>query len=178
LAFSNYEDIFLLNLASGAIENLTANIEGDFRFPKWSPDGKSILIRNGIPIVRPNDCAPTATGNFKIFSLPQKSFQDVEMFDLFASPSYTEWPPAGKMVVYKQYQGIFIFDVNTEQLRRITTEEVVATNPKFSTDGGMISYFRSDLSDNGNNWQNFLTLYDITKESNEIINNIYSYDES
>ena len=178
LAFSNYEDIFLLNLASGAIENLTVNLEGDFRFPKWSPDGSSILIRNGIPIVQPGDSGPTATGNFKIFSLSQQSFQDVEMFDQFASPSYAEWSPDSKVVVYEQYQAIFIFDVVSEQLRRITAEEVVATNPKFSTDGGMISYFSSDLSDNGNNWQNFLTLYNIENKSNEIINNIYSYDVS
>ncbi len=178
LAFSNYEDIFLLNLASGVIENLTANIEGDFRFPKWSPDGGSILIRNGIPIIRPGDSAPTATGNFKIFYLSQRNFQNVEMYDQFASPSYADWSPDSKNVVYEQSQAIFIFDVVTEQLRRITTEEVVATNPKFSNDGGMISYFSSDLSDNGNNWQNFLTLYDIEKESNEIINNIYSYDVS
>jgi len=178
LAFSNYEDVFLLNLASGAIENLTENLEGDFRFPKWSPDGSSILIRNGILIVQQGDSGPTATGNFKIFSLSQQSFQDVEMFDQFASPSHAEWSPDSKNVVYGQYGAIFTFDIVTEQFRRITPEEVVAINPKFSTDGGMISYFSSDLSNNGNNWQNFLTLYDIVNESNEIINTIYSYDVS
>ncbi|MFK5981596.1 MAG: hypothetical protein QM499_01685, partial [Flavobacteriaceae bacterium] len=178
LAFSNYEDIFLLNLVNGDIENLTENLVGDFRFPKWSPDSSSILIRNGILIVQSGDTGPTATGNFKIFSLSQQSFQDVEMFDQFASPSYAEWSPDSKNVIYEQYQAIFTFDVVTEQLRRITTEEVVATNPKFSTDGDMISYFSSDLSNNGNNWQNFLTLYDFANESNEIINNIYSYDVS
>ena len=42
LAFSDYEDIFLMNLANGTIENITENLEGDFRFPKWSPDSSSI----------------------------------------------------------------------------------------------------------------------------------------
>jgi len=178
LAFSDYEDIFLLNLETGTTENLTVNLEGDFRLPKWSPNGNSILIRNGIPIVRPGDPYPTATGNFKIFSLSQESFQDVEMFDLFASPGYAEWSPDSEMIIYEQYQGVFIFNISTEQLKRITSEEIVATNPKFSTNGELISYFSSDLSDNGNNWQNFLTIYNTENETRTVINNSYSYDVS
>lgn len=178
LAFSNYEDIFIVELNSGTMKNITEHLEGNFRIPKWSPDGNSLLVRNGIPIVGPNDEAPTSTGNFKVFSLSQQSFQDIEMFDQFASPGNAEWSPDSKLIAYGQYQAIFTFDIENRQLKRITSQEVVATNPKFSTDGSKMSYFSSDLSDNGNNWQNFLTIYDISNNSSKIVNDIYSYDVS
>lgn len=178
LVFSDYYDIILLDLEDETRENLTLNLEGDFRLPKWSPNGTSILIRNNIPIVSPGDSYPTATGNFKIYSLSNESFQDVEMLDLFASPGKAEWSPDGEMIMYKQYQGVFIFNINSQQLRRITSEEIVATNPKFSTNGKFISYFSSDMSDNGNNWQNFLTISNFESGTSTIVNNSYSYDVS
>jgi len=178
LAFSDYEDIFLVELESGTVENITENLEGDFRNPKWSPNGNSILARNGVLIVRPGDNGPTITGNFKIFSLSQQTFQDIEMFDQFAYPGSAEWSPDSKIVIYEQYQAVFTFDVENEQLKRITSEEVVATNPKFSKNGTMISYFSSDQSDNGNNWQNFLTIYTIENQTSKVTNHSYSYDAS
>ncbi len=72
-----------MNVADGAIKNVTADLEGDFRFPRWSPTDSSILVRNGVSKVAEGDTAPTATANFKVYNLNDESFQDVEMFDEF-----------------------------------------------------------------------------------------------
>lgn len=178
LAYSNYKDIILLNIENGTQENLTSNLIGDFRFPKWSPDGNSILIRNNIPITRPGDPYPTATGNFKIFSMSNNDFKDVKMYDTFASPGNVEWSPNNNEIVYEQYQKILLFDLNSEKLTILTPDNVIATDPKFSTDGNKISYFSSDSTHNGNNWQNFLTLYEINNQNHTVLNDIYSYDAS
>lgn len=178
VAFSDNEDIFILNLQNSNIINITRNLEGSFRLPKWSPDGRSILIRNNIYILKQGEIYPTVTANYKIFSVFEETYKNVEMFDVFSSPSQAKWSPNSKMIVYAQYQTVFTFDINSKQLKRITSQKVVANNPKFSNDGEMISFFSSDLSKNGNNWQNFLTIYKAKHETSEIISDIYTTDLS
>lgn len=177
IVYSDFNNIFLIDLSSGSTTQITDDIDGEFRFPKFSPDGSSILFNNWIRVVKEGDTAPTLTTQFLVYHSSSDSFQAVEMFDEFASPNQRpNWSPSGKAILYEQYQAVFTYDLTSETLTRITSENEVATNPSFSTDGKMISYFSSDYSDNGNDWQSFLTIYNLETQSRQILNDVYSYD--
>lgn len=177
IVYSDFDDIFLTDLNSKSTTKITKEIDGEFRFPKFSPNGSSILFNNWVYVVREGDSTPTRTTQFMVYHLSSDSFQAVEMFDAFASPNQQPgWSPSGEYILYEQYQAVFIYHLNSELLTRITGENVVATNPSFSKDGKMISYFSSDYSNNGNNWQNFLSIYFLETQTSQIINDVNSYD--
>lgn len=140
LAFSNYEDIILLDLQTRTSKNLTEGLEGDFRSPKWSPDGSSILVWNNILVVLPGDSNYTGTVNFKVFNLSEENFQNVEMFSESVSPGFPGWLSDSNTIVYGQVGSMFTFDLQTEQLQRTTLEGERTAEPKFSPNGEFISY--------------------------------------
>ena len=178
LTYSDYEDINLVNLETGDITNITQGIEGDFRNTKWSPNGQMVVVRNNISKKQESEDYTTSTANFKIYSLDDQSWQDVEMYSEFASPGRINWSPNSDALVYNQNSAVFMFSLKNNTLSRITSEEIVATNPTFSKDGKMITYYKSDLSQNGDNWQDHLTIYKLETETHHVLSELNSFGAS
>ncbi|MFY0605854.1 MAG: PD40 domain-containing protein [Cyclobacteriaceae bacterium] len=174
IVYSDYNEIYLFDLKTESLIHITENIEGEFRTPQFSPDGNSILFNKRVNRIRDGDNAPTRTTQFMVYKIGSKAFQEVQMFDEFASPNNEpSWSPGSNEILYSQFEAVFIYNLDLNKLTRVTDEDIVARNPVFSPDGNMMSYFSS--TDNSND---LLTIYDFDTQTNKIISNVSSYQSS
>jgi Tol biopolymer transport system component len=129
-------------MASGNTEQITEGFEGNCRFPNFSPDGNSILFNIEKGIVQDGDEHPTATVQFMVFNFNSGNFQKVEMFHEFAYPNpIPTWSPDGNKILYEQYEKVFTYDLNTEELEVIYQEDGFwASDPSYTPDGSTIAY--------------------------------------
>lgn len=142
LAFSTSDAILVLELSSGGLTNITSSLpEARYRKPIWSANGSSLLMQQQLHKVREGDEYPTVTGNYFVYNIQNEDFIEVEMFDEFAFPGSADWFPDGNAIVYEQYGGIFKYNLISEQLIRMTPEELYVGRPKISPNGNKMSYF-------------------------------------
>jgi Tol biopolymer transport system component len=173
--YSNYHDIKLVDLSTGNTVNLTSSYEDDFTFPKWSPDGNRLLVEN--KVFKEKDQLTVRTGNFKIIDIASRRISEVKMYDEFAAPGKASWSSDGDKITYDQYGGVFIYHINEDQLVRMTSEDIYADDPKFSSDGTQISFLKSDGEDNGEgNWQNHLYVINVNTGISRKVSDFRSFD--
>lgn len=172
IVYSAGGDIFLVDLNTGVTSNITENQEGTFEFPNLSPKGDAILFNSEIRKFKEGGNTQFGTVQFLVYHMDNNSFQNVEMFDEFASPNYQPtWSPNGDQILYEQFQSVFTFDLSSEVLERIT-KNGAATDAAFSPDGKMIYYFKSSVLNNEFEWKDRLTIYDFETQTHRTVSEL------
>jgi TolB protein len=134
-------DLYILDLASGAIQRLTNTPEYDGR-PSYSPDGLYLAVEK------------YSNGHFSIGIIPADggaalywSPDDIEAYE----PS---WSPTGRVIAFTGRTGphsdIDVIDLNTQIITNLTnTPDLDERDPAFSPDGNSVAFSRKE---NGFSW--------------------------
>jgi TolB protein len=105
---------------------LSKGLGGNHRWPRWSPDGTSIVFAAGSRIYE----VPALGGAPKL---------------LTTSGDMPSWSPDGKSIVFARASGIWVQNLTTSALKQIDTA-IAANAPSWSPDGRRIAFVRGNLS--------------------------------
>lgn len=168
IAFTDQNGIFLYDFTSQNLTEIERIPEGGARFPEILPDGENILYAEIRPKIHENPSWVTTYPQYKIYEIDTKKTRDVVMPDELAFLNYRlSWIRGSENMLYSQ--PLSLFNPRTKELRRLTNEGTVGTRHSISPDGTKVSYLQSDQSRNGDNWQDFLTVLDLSDFSEEIL---------
>jgi len=124
-------DIYVLDIASAEIRNLTDNAGPD-RFGSWSPNGESILFTT------------LRDGNIVIYAVSLADGETSRLTDPAWNSASPDWSPDGKQIAYFSDQDedidIYVMDANGENGIRLTTSEGFDGYPRWSPDGKQIAF--------------------------------------
>lgn len=121
-------------------KNLTLERIIDFVDADISKNGDVVFIRHpGIRLIRSEELTEPEP---KIELLFDAIVWDSDLFDI-------EWSPDGKHIAFTTFDGLFLLDVATKEVFRITDNE--AANPVFSPNGKQIAY-DTVVARNGRLW--------------------------
>lgn len=125
--------IHIADLESGTVEHLTSSHQSN-TFPKWSPDGKKIAY-----ISAPND------RRSDIWVSDVDTRDATKLTNVGPVFSFS-WSPDGKKIVLDHgrksddYREIYVVDVDSGNLNRLTTNQELDEYPTFSPEGSRIAY--------------------------------------
>ncbi|MEQ8549433.1 MAG: hypothetical protein RIC03_16090 [Cyclobacteriaceae bacterium] len=170
IAFNDLDGIFLYDFTSQNITEIERIPEGDARFPVILPDGENVLYAERGSLKDENTGFSISYFEYKVYDIETKKTRDIVMPDELAFLNYRlSWIYGSENMLYSQPSYLSLFNPRTKESRRLTNEETVATTHNISPDGTKVSYLQSDRSRNGDNWQSFLTVLDLSDFSEEIL---------
>lgn len=144
----NNTDIFVADLATGRVHNLTNN-QVQSVHPSWSGDGSQIVFNNVLD------------SNVEIFIMAANGLNQRNISNHPATDVSPDWSPVSDEIVFvSNRDGVFdlyIVDAISEETRRITTDGIDKNRPAWSPDGTQIAYWQSE---NGAFALKILTLVD------------------
>ncbi len=146
LVFTAYLDdnakmeIYVLDAASGRVQNLTKNAPGSQTNPAWSPDGKYIAYISALPSSRDEyhiAVMDVATGDTRILATNGRK------------ESEPTWSPDGKQIAYWSYDkggaGIYIVSSDSGKAQRLgDIAQGGALQLSWSPDGTHLMYTSID----------------------------------
>ena len=95
-------DIFVRSVSGGDVINITKEIPGIHRTPRWKPDGTMLLFSTSLPDgVEIINVIPYLGGN------PKKLVEAKENRDVLAGQMAPAWSPGGDSIAYVQGHAIF-----------------------------------------------------------------------
>lgn len=106
---------------------LGASVPGLHRWPRWSPDGRSIAIQSGSKIYR---VAVDGSGT-RLAVAPDSGAEYV---------AFPAWSPDGKQLAYVQDGGLYVHPVAGGPSRRLSQLSGTLHSPRWSPDGKLIAY--------------------------------------
>ncbi len=140
LEASAEEDIYVLNVETGALQNLTATSSRDIR-PAWSPDGTQIAFFSS----RANDIYGRT--RFDLYIVNRSGTNLHRYTDTFPADSawQIQWSSAGQMlamgsIAWSGGADIYIVDVPNRVIRNITDDNARAASPVWSPDGTLLAF--------------------------------------
>jgi Tol biopolymer transport system component len=100
-----------------------------------------------------------------IYDIPDRSIKEKYYFDNLVGILSPSWSSDGKKIAFtglsfEGYKDIYIFDVTTEELTKLTDDSYDDNDPSWSPDGNFI-VFSSDRTELGKNWSYNLFLINV-----------------
>jgi Tol biopolymer transport system component/actin-like ATPase involved in cell morphogenesis len=124
-------DIYILELATGKLSNLTNSPEDDGD-PAWSPDGRSIAYWSRVG------------GNQDLYVIPAVGGDVRRLTTDPADDADPAWRPDGKAVAYAAQSGgdweIFTMAADGQDQRQLTDNDTDDQDPSWSSDGRQIAF--------------------------------------
>lgn len=138
IAFSYLGDIWVVPSEGGMAIRLTVHPAHDVR-PRFSPDGKWIAFNSN------------REGNYDIYLMPAIGGKPKRLTFHSADDLLGDWSPDGKWLVFysnrdHRFSQIYLLDVETGYVRRLTNDETNLHSPTFSPDGQFIAFCRGGTS--------------------------------
>ncbi len=138
IAFSYLGDIWVVPAEGGMATRLTVHPAHDIR-PKFSPDGKWIAFNSN------------REGNYDIYLMPAFGGKPKRLTFHSADDILGDWSPDGKWIVFSsnrdhQFLQIYLLEVETGYVRRLTNDETNLRSPTFSSDSRYIVFCRGGVS--------------------------------
>jgi serine/threonine-protein kinase len=116
--------IFVRQVSGSATVPLSQGLNGDHRWPRWSPDGASIAFAAG----------------GRIYQVPALGGKPKLIVDRGEMPS---WSPDGKSIVFVLGNAVWIRDLVAAKSRQLDTA-FQANSPAWSPDGRRIAFVRDN----------------------------------
>ena len=117
---------------------------GEGGFPKWSPDGKTILFTS------------SKSGNADIWSIKPDGSEITQLTVDVADDVEPCWSSDGKKIVFSSNRtgnfDLFVLDLEANKLNQLTSHPADDGGPEWSPDGKYI-YFHSTRSGNSDIWR-------------------------
>lgn len=132
-------DIYLLEIASGAIRRVTDALEKDSS-PSWSPNGQQLAFES------------FRDGNLEIYVVNADGTNPTRLTNDSAGDSNPVWSPVSNEIVFVSNRfgnaDLFLLGLNGS-VSLLTTNPAPDSTPAWSPDGSMIAYaaFTGELSD-------------------------------
>lgn len=148
-------DIFIFDLESGELSNLTENLGADqeeFFSPRWSPDGQQIafhrLSRDGFSIM------VIGSDGSDFGAVTDWTFRQGGFFPQTVRPP--QWSPNGKQLLFESYdaatprfgQEIYVVNIDGSEKTNLTRSPGSESSPVWSSNGRLIA-FVTDIDGNG-----------------------------
>jgi tricorn protease len=138
IAFSYMGDIWVAPAEGGMATRLTVHPAHDIR-PRFSPDGKWIAFNSN------------REGNYDIFLMPATGGGPKRLTYHSADDILGDWSPDGRWIVFSsnrdhRFAQIYLLEVETGYVRRLTSDETSLHSPTFSPDGRYIVFCRGGTS--------------------------------
>lgn len=138
LAFSYMGDIWVVSSEGGTAVRLTVHPAHDIR-PRFSPDGKWIAFNSN------------REGNYDIYLMPATGGRPKRLTLHSADDVLGDWSPDGRWIVFSsnrdhRFSQIYLLEVETGYVRRLTSDETYLHSPIFSLDGRYIVFCRGGAS--------------------------------
>jgi Tol biopolymer transport system component len=144
---SGTSDVYLINVKSGELKNLTDHPSSD-RFYDWSPDSKKILL------VSTREDA--LTGNPCLYTLGiDENSELIRLTEPDSANVWASWSPDGDKIAFTSDRDgnaeIYVMDSNGDNLTRLTENQKFDGFPIWSPDGSRIAYISLDELDETQN---------------------------
>jgi hypothetical protein len=133
---ANSSDIFVADLATGEVRNLTDNpVRSDH--PTWSNDGSKIAFNN----VLEGD-------NIDIFIMDANGLNQMNLSNHPAVDVSPDWSPVANEIVFSSNRDggydLYLMNVDSGQVERLTSDGIDKNHPAWSSDGRRIAYWQSE----------------------------------
>ncbi len=138
IAFSYLGDIWVAPAEGGMATRLTVHPAHDVR-PRFSPDGKWIAFNSN------------REGNYDIYLMPSVGGKPKRLTFHSADDILGDWSPDGRWIVFSsnrdhRFLQLYLLDVETGYVRRLTNDETYLHSPTFSPDSRYIVFCRGGMS--------------------------------
>jgi Tol biopolymer transport system component len=119
--------LYVTDSSGSRAQSLGSSLPGLHRWPRWSPDGRSIAIQSESKI---HQVAVDGSGTTLLVK-PDSGAEYV---------AFPDWSPDGKEIVYVQDGGLFIRAVAGGPARHVAQVAGTLHSPSWSPDGKLIAY--------------------------------------
>ncbi len=138
LVFSYLGDIWIAPAEGGTAIRLTVHPAHDIR-PRFSPDGKWIAFNSN------------REGNYDIYLIPANGGKPKRLTFHSADDVLGDWSPDGRWIIFSsnrdhRFAQLYLLEVATGYVRRLTDDETSLHSPTFSPDGRFLIYCRGGTS--------------------------------
>src|SRR5262249_23290825 len=118
--------IFVRQVTGSSTLELSKDLRGDHRWPRWSPKGDSIVF----------------AADSRIYAVPALSGAPRLLVESGDMPS---WSPDGKSIAFVREDGVWLLNLATSALKRLDSA-FLTNSPSWSPDGRHIAFVRGNAS--------------------------------
>ena len=131
---NGFAQLHLVPSAGGKSQPISDARDGWATFPSWSPDGDVIVYSCGRPSYEKSDlCLLSSSGEFLGLLGDASPSLEIE----------ASWSPEGRMVAFASNRSgdsdVYLIDVETRRVTRLTDDPVHDADPAWSPDGSQIA---------------------------------------
>jgi serine/threonine protein kinase/Tol biopolymer transport system component len=137
-------DIYVMNPDGTGLRPLTRGGSSDY-YPRWSPDGCQIISHSYPPEIQAGE------GDAQLFLIDVETGDRTLVEAAVSNAKFADWAPDGERIVFSGEQDgnwdLYIFNLTTEGLRRLTQGQNNDYFPAWSPDGMEVAFVRDNGDD-------------------------------